>query len=166
MSRIRSVHPRLFTDEAFLEASMEARVLIIGIWTQCWDDGVFEWKPKSIKASIFPADNINIVGTLSELTRLNFVREFSFGGKQYGLVRNFCRFQRPKKANSSNVLPDEFRTYVGIDKSSSVSVPHHYETGTENASQKGGREEGSKLSSQVVESLGEGVVPYPVRGRQ
>ena len=33
MSRIRSVHPELFTDEEFVELSMPARVLLIGLGT-------------------------------------------------------------------------------------------------------------------------------------
>jgi hypothetical protein len=32
MAHIRSVHPGLFIDDAFLELSMGARVLLIGIW--------------------------------------------------------------------------------------------------------------------------------------
>jgi hypothetical protein len=34
MPRIRSVHPGLFTDEAFVTVSMAARVLLIGVWTR------------------------------------------------------------------------------------------------------------------------------------
>ena len=41
MARIRSVHPGLFTDEAFMGASSDARILMIGLWCQAWDDGVF-----------------------------------------------------------------------------------------------------------------------------
>ena len=50
MSRIRSIHPGLFTDEAFMEASIPARMLIMGLWCEAWDDGVFEIKPLTIKA--------------------------------------------------------------------------------------------------------------------
>lgn len=32
MARIRSVHPGLYTDEAFMTLSMAARVLIVGLW--------------------------------------------------------------------------------------------------------------------------------------
>jgi hypothetical protein len=161
VARIRSIHPRLFVDDAFMDASMEARVLMIGIWTLAFDDGVFEWKPKSIKASIFPGDNINIASLLSELTRLNFIKEFSVSDRHYGAVRNFCKFQRPKKPNRSNLLPSELRAYVALDATSSEPVGNHGATGSENDPQKGGREEGI-YPSEVVEtrSLGE-VIPHP-----
>lgn len=119
MARIRSVHPGLFTDEAFMAASPYARLLAIGLWTECWDDGVFEWKPLTLKARIFPVDNIDVEALLAELASLNVIREFSAGGRKHGAVRNFTLFQRPKKPNSSGLLPAAFRTYVGLTDTSS-----------------------------------------------
>lgn len=114
MSRIRSVHPGLFTDEAFMSASMAARVAMIGIWTECDDHGVFEHKPLVLKARIFPADNLDMAGVLAELAGLDCIQPFTHDGKSYGLVRNFCRFQRPKKPSCRFPLPAEYRAYVGL----------------------------------------------------
>ncbi len=41
MARIRSIHPGLFTDEAFMALSLLARVVLPGLWTECDDQGVF-----------------------------------------------------------------------------------------------------------------------------
>jgi len=128
MSRIRSIHPGLFTDEAFMQASPNARLLLIGIWTECWDDGVFELKPLTLKAKIFPADNIDVSDLLTELEFLKFFQSFQSGGKSYGAVRNFRKFQRPKKPNSSGLLTDELRTYVAITDDSSELVENQYGT--------------------------------------
>jgi hypothetical protein len=49
MARIRSVHPSLFTDEAWVSCSPLARVLYIGLLTDADDQGLFEWKPIQIK---------------------------------------------------------------------------------------------------------------------
>ncbi len=111
MARIRSIHPGLFTDEAFMTASAHARLLIIGIWTESWDDGVFEWKPLTLKARLFPVDAINVAELLAELVTLGFVQQFD-AGKPYGAIRNFQKYQRPKKPNSSGVLPECLHEYV------------------------------------------------------
>ena len=54
MARIRSVHPGLWTDEAFVSVSMTARLLAIGLWNQCDDQGAFEWKPIQTQDAPFP----------------------------------------------------------------------------------------------------------------
>lgn len=114
MPRIRSVHPGLFTDEAFMQASLQARLLMIGIWTECFDDGVFEWKPLTLKARIFPVDNCNVSDLLGELEGLDFIVSFDSGGKKYGAVRNFRKYQRPKNPTDSKHLPVHLRTYVAL----------------------------------------------------
>ncbi|GEP06840.1 hypothetical protein [Methylobacterium oxalidis] len=112
MARIRSIHPGIFTDEAFMTASPHARLLIMGLWCEAFDDGVFEWKPLTLKVRLMPADAIEVAPLLAELEGLNFVRRFQAKGKTYGLIRNFQKYQRPKKPNRSGVLPEELRSYV------------------------------------------------------
>ncbi|SHJ71300.1 hypothetical protein SAMN05444159_1293 [Bradyrhizobium lablabi] len=112
MARIRSIHPGLFTDEAFASLSMAARVLLLGIWTESDDQGVFEWKPVTLKMRVFSADNLDVVPLLAELTRADAVRQFSFEGKPHGAVRNFCKYQKPKTPKFRDVRDDEIRKYV------------------------------------------------------
>lgn len=142
MSRIRSIHPGLFTDEAFMSLSAHGRLLLIGIWTEAFDDGVFEWKPLTLKARIFPADNLDMDALLAELVAADCIRKESHNGKPIGLVRNFQKFQRPKKPNSSAMLAEGWRSYVGAsgtDKPtsppSSEPVGDQYGTGSEIAPQ-------------------------------
>ena len=113
MARIRSVHPGLFTDEAFVSVSMPARMLAIGLWTECDDQGAFEWKPITLKMRILPADHVDVAALMEELAGANLIRAYESGGKRYGLVRNFCRFQRPKKPNAVYPVPAELRIYAG-----------------------------------------------------
>jgi len=115
MARIRSVHPGLFIDDAFMELSMTARLLLIGIWVQCDDHGVFEYRPKSLKAAIFPGDDsVPVAGLLAELIKQNCVEPFTVAGKHYGAVRNFCKYQRPKKPTYRYPLPEGVAAYVAI----------------------------------------------------
>ncbi|MBR0682759.1 hypothetical protein GXW74_19865 [Roseomonas eburnea] len=119
MARIRSVHPGLFTDEAFVTVSPLARILWIGIWTECDDQGAFEWKPVTLKMRILPVDNVDVPALLAELVAADMIRAYTVDGRQYGAVRNFAKFQRPKKPNSLHPIPDEFRTYLGSRGASS-----------------------------------------------
>lgn len=122
MSRIRSIHPGIFTDEAFMSASLAARMLVMGIWGQAWDDGVFEWKPLTLKARIFPVDSVDMTELLTELEGLSFICRFSANDRPYGAIRNFRKWQKPKMPNASGVLPEELRKYVGL-KSEDFSNP-------------------------------------------
>lgn len=98
MARIRSVYPGLFVDDAFMELSFVARILLIGIWIQCDDHGVFEFRPKSLKAAVFPGDDgLDMDALLKELVEHECIRVFDIDGKAYGAARNFCKYQHPKK---------------------------------------------------------------------
>lgn len=114
MARIRSVHPTLFTDEAWVSCTPMARVLYIGLLTDADDQGLFEWKPLQIRMRLLPGDNADIPALLAELLEANLVAQIDSAGKKLGAVRNFRRFQRPKKPNAIFVLPAEWRTYVGL----------------------------------------------------
>jgi hypothetical protein len=131
MARIRSVHPGLFTDEAFMSASPLARLLMIGLWTEAWDDGVFEWKPIVIKARLFPADACDVVALLDELSALHVIKRVERSGKAWGLIRNFRKFQRPKKPNSSGIATADDVEFLGPEHVSSEPVPNRFRTASE-----------------------------------
>jgi hypothetical protein len=92
-------------------------LLAVAIRNECDDQGVFEWKPPQLKMRLLPMDNCDIGELLSELVRNRQVTPFDYESRSYGVVRNFTRYQRPKKPNYSYILPPEFRTYVGLNGS-------------------------------------------------
>jgi hypothetical protein len=114
MARIRSLHPPLWTDAAFVSVQPLARLLAIGLWGECDDAGIFQWNPLQLKLRLLPADNCDPAALLMELTAANIIRTFAVGDAGYGAVRNFGKFQSPKKPFSRHPLPDEFRTYLGL----------------------------------------------------
>lgn len=163
MARIRSIHPGLFTDEAYMSASMQARLLLPGLWCEAWDDGVIEWRPVRIKARLFPVDNVDVEALLLELVELEFLLRFEVEGRKYAAIRNFCKWQKPRSPSNSGVLPDSLRGYVDLPALPQQSeepptypdeFPQNVETpqselasfpqNAEIAPQKGGREEGRK----------------------
>lgn len=123
MARIRSVHPGIFTDEAAMELSHAAFRLFIGLLTECDDQGVFEWKPVTLKARILPAHNEDVTALLGELAAHNFIARFEHGGKAYGAVRNFLKYQRPRRPTAVHPLPAELAPYVGKEVSSTAPIP-------------------------------------------
>jgi hypothetical protein len=112
MARIRSIHPALFTDEAFAGLSMASRVLLLGLWTEADDQGVFDWKPITIKMRIMPVDNVDVPSLLMELEDADVIRGFVQDGKSLGAIRNFCKFQRPKTPKYRALKSAEIRNYV------------------------------------------------------
>lgn len=147
MARIRSIHPGLFTDESYMALGVCARQLLIGIWCEAWDDGVFEWKPLTLKARIFPVDTVDVSDLLDELVAQNVIKPFEQSEKRFGAVRNFRKYQRPKKPNTSGFLPPEFSSYVGLTAPSSEPVGNQFGTGGEKSPQMedgGGRKKEKK----------------------
>lgn len=112
MARIRSIHPGLCTDEAYMEMSIEAKAAWPTFWTVADDRGAFDWKPKSIKAAILPADNVDMIAILEEWKSLGVIRAVEIDGKPCGLVKNFCRFQSPKFPSYRYELTEDMLKYV------------------------------------------------------
>lgn len=123
MARIRSIHPGLYTDESFATLSMAARVLIIGIWNHADDGGGFEWKPLTLKMRIFPADNIDVSTLLSELEDNDIVKKYDVDGKSYGAVRNFGKWQKPKKPSRFCPMPERVREYACTNEAEKETSP-------------------------------------------
>ena len=117
MARIRSVHPGLLTDEAFMQLTLDcplAVTLLIGLWMEADDAGAFEWKPLTLKARILPAAPVKLDDMLEALTRGKFVRRFEIGGKPFGVIRNFVKYQRPKTPSDVHPCTAESRAYAGF----------------------------------------------------
>lgn len=142
MARIRSVHPSLFTDEAWVSCSPLARVLYIGLWTDADDQGVFEWKPLQIKMRLLPGDMADAPTLLGELSDAGLIATYDVSGRRYGAIKQFRKYQRPKKPNALHPLPAAWRDFVCLSDPSSEpeaaeddEVPNHFPTEGEIAPQ-------------------------------
>lgn len=163
MSRIRSIHPGLWTDEDFVSLTPMARLLLIGIWNECDDKGIFVWSPLQLKMRILPADNADAAALLGEIAAAGFVMRYEIAGKVYGAVRNFAKFQRPKKPNSVHPSTAEVLTFAGHSDepcpTSGEEVPNSFPTPSEIVPQMeegGGRmEEDEELASNDACSSGD-----------
>lgn len=155
MSRIRSIHPGLWTDEAFVTLSPLARLLYIGMWNECDDKGLFAWSPLKLKMRVLPADNADPSELLTEMQGAGLVLHYVHGDKAYGVVRNFAKYQRPKKPNDIHPASAEILLFAGMDTEQATllasPVPNQFHTGGENAPQ---REEGGGNGSSVSNDTG------------
>ena len=92
MPRIRTIKPEFWTSEQVLNCSPFARLLFIGIWNFCDDAGRFSARPRELKAKIFPEDDVNVQGLLTELS-VNGLVDFYENGEIYGVVTGWERNQ-------------------------------------------------------------------------
>ena len=149
MARIRSIHPGLFTDEAFVSISADAQVFLMGLWTEADDQGLFEWKPVTLRMRLRPTKDGSVDGLLEELRAANFIQGYELGGRQYGAVRNFRKYQRPKKPNSVHPITEEIRTYVGLSNASSELSPQREDGGDKMEEEGGGGEPARARASPI-----------------
>lgn len=69
MARIRTIKPEFWVSEQIAECSTSARLLFVGLWNFCDDAGVHPAKPKTLKAELFPMDDIttgDVAGWMAE----------------------------------------------------------------------------------------------------
>lgn len=114
MSRIRTVKPDFWRDDALSSVSAEAALLAIGLLNHSDDEGYFNANPKLIEADVFPLRELSssITVLLRELSKIGYLTMFlGSDGKKYGLVSNFTKHQVINKPKESKIkelcsLPD------------------------------------------------------------
>lgn len=112
MARIRTVKPEFFANEELqdLEAANPGAYCMLvyaGLWGHCSKDGVFEFRPRTLKLSILPFLDYSMADTLALLEQAGFVRRFCVDGKEYGYIASFEKHQRisGKEAQFSPKMP-------------------------------------------------------------
>ena len=135
MARIRSVHPSLFTDEAWVSCSPLARIFYIGLWTDADDQGLFEWKPLQLKMRLLPGDGADAAVLLAELEAVDLIQAYETDGKRFGAIKDFRKFQRPQKPNAIHPITEKIGEYVGLSATDSKPVSEQSLTSTVKAPQ-------------------------------
>lgn len=89
MARIRTIKPEFWTAEQVMECSPNARLLFIGMWNFCDDAGIHPASCKTLKAEVFPSDDITTseIGSLvAELEGQGLIEEYEVDGRVFWLV--------------------------------------------------------------------------------
>lgn len=101
MARIRTIKPELWTDEAFTECSVSARLLFVGALNFANDYGVLSDSPKRLKMQVFPADSFDVEGLIDELIFHGLWEraEHPATGRKVLLIRGFAKHQVVNRPN-------------------------------------------------------------------
>jgi hypothetical protein len=93
MARIRTIKPDFWTHGEVIECSLIARLLFIGTWNFCDDEGNLARSAKQLKAQIFPADSIEVEPLIQELITQGLLSEYSVNGKFFLHIHGFKKHQ-------------------------------------------------------------------------
>ena len=80
MARIRTIKPEFWVSSQVVECSTNARLLFVGLWNFCDDQGVHEVSAKQLKMEIFPGDSFSsedVAEWMNELIRNRLVMEIN-----------------------------------------------------------------------------------------
>ncbi|MGD9276284.1 MAG: hypothetical protein PVJ67_03875 [Candidatus Pacearchaeota archaeon] len=86
MAKKRSIKPEFWASEQVMNCSKNARLLFIGLWNFCDDNGIHQYSFRCIKAKIFPADSdteSEIEQLLNELEKNNLIKIYTVNDKKY-----------------------------------------------------------------------------------
>lgn len=86
MARIRTIKPEFWSSEQVMTCRPLARLLFIGLWNFCDDGGIHPLAPRTIKALVFPGDDITteeVSGLLGELEGAGLIQSYCVDGKNY-----------------------------------------------------------------------------------
>jgi 5-methylcytosine-specific restriction endonuclease McrA len=119
MSRIRTIKPEFWTDDKVVQMPFPARLLFIGLWNFCDDDGYIVDEPESIRLQVLPNDpDVDVDSLLDLMWAMGLVdRLVDKDGRDLLRVANFERHQRISHKAKSRFLSGE------LYKKASISTP-------------------------------------------
>jgi hypothetical protein len=136
----RVIKPGFFLSEELAELDVRARLLFIGLWLAADREGRFEWRPKKLRAEIFPHEAIDVEPLLMSLHDAKFICMYRHDGKVYGFLPNFRKHQKIHKHEAASVLPappDNVATSPDIPLHDQTTLPSVQGTGTSKGTGRG-----------------------------
>jgi hypothetical protein len=161
MARIRTIKPEFWTSEQIVECSTRARLLFVGLWNFCDDEGRCKCSPMEHRMRIFPGDECTLDAVskcLDELVDNDLVTIYENDNTLILQVNKWSKHQRIDRKTASK--------YPGPLDEGSTITRGALDTGREGKGKEGsskGRERGSltqeKGGLEAVESGGNGSLP-------
>lgn len=106
MARARNIKPSLFKNEVLGTADPLLTLLFESLWCLADKAGRLEDRPLRIKAETFPyREGVDIIGLLTDLERLGFVRRYQVSHLKLIEVVNFAKHQKPHHTEKESELP-------------------------------------------------------------
>jgi hypothetical protein len=111
MPRIRYLKPEFFTDEDLAELPFQTRLFFEGLWCHADKEGRLEYRPRYLKAMIFPYDDVDVEKEVEILAKAkgsgkSFIRlYYTPEGLPLIQIVNWAKHQRPHHTEKDSVLP-------------------------------------------------------------
>jgi len=108
VARKRMVNPDIWTDTGFMELSWGARLLFIGMISRADDEGRGNGSAKSLKAAIFPSDDITvsrIEKLKDEVQQFTRVKFYEANGQIYYQLLKWRLYQQIQYPSKSSIPP-------------------------------------------------------------
>lgn len=127
MARKRMIDPGIWTDDGFLRLSIPARMLWIGLISHADDDGRGSADCQTLKAKVFPVDdmpNVTVAGLRDELQTNMRVTFYELEGREFYQLDRWKSHQFVKDKKNSTVPEapsDRDRTGTGPEADRSRS---------------------------------------------
>jgi hypothetical protein len=110
MARIRTIKPEFWTSEQIVDCSPTARLLFVGMWTFCDDNGIHPDSVKRLKMEVFPSDGMSdtkIQGMISELLKVGLIEHYTVENQGFWRVTGWAKHQKIEKPTYRHPLPDD-----------------------------------------------------------
>jgi hypothetical protein len=128
MARVRNIKPEFYSHEELQDMEVEhpelhPMLVFSGLWTQCEWSGVFSWSVRKLHLSILPFLEFDFEKSLEFLEKHGFIKKFSRGGKDYGYVHTFTRYQAISGNEKSQPLKHPVPNAKELERDYADTVP-------------------------------------------
>ena len=106
MSRIRTIQPDFYKDDALADLSIYARFIFPGLWCLADKRGRIEDRPRRIKVELLPYDAPEIAPLIDELADAGFLFRYVVEDKNYIQIKGFEKHQRPHHTEKESEIPE------------------------------------------------------------
>lgn len=106
MARSRNIKPGLFKNEILGESDPIYSLLFVGLWTIADKEGRLEYRPKKIKAEIFPYRfDLDVSLALAWLKHESFITVYGIDEDSYIQINNWRKHQLPHHKETDSTIP-------------------------------------------------------------
>lgn len=105
MARIRTIRPEFFLHETLAELPPITRLAFIGLWTLADREGRLEDRPKRIRASLFPYEDVDADAIIGDLASAGFVVRYAVNGERFISIPAFTKHQHVHVKEPSSTIP-------------------------------------------------------------
>lgn len=148
MARIRTIKPEFWTDEKIVELDPWDRLLFIGLWNFCDDEGYFMCQPKKIKMQVFPGDSTEVSRGLWNLLEAYRLTLYDSAEGVVGHVNNWNRHQKVSNPAKSRLQSLDLRKLTQVEARDALGITD-IQSPLEDSVRKGREGKGSKATTEL-----------------